>query len=226
MMMKPRSAVAPIIINGSASSISSAGSEPSSVSTREDRLKMDGDRVRNRLLTRLGIFQPQPQQQQRRIAPLRKVAPLTEPLKFHDGDIVDDKKEDSSSVDTGSISDDQASSPASSTRSRKSVVAFDNEVAVVPIPKHQEYSNRIRSRLWSNKKELRTMAARNTLEYQSEGWNPSTVVEDEGFITTSTGERIHPVHLQRLLASPFMMRSPFRVMQHPPPLEVNRRPMR
>ena len=69
------------------------------------------------------------------------------------------------------------------------------------------------------------MAARNFLEYQSEGWTPSQVVEDEGFITMPTGEKIHPVHIQRLLASPFMMmRQPLRTMQLQPPIEISRRP--
>jgi hypothetical protein len=175
------------------------------------RSTVDGDKIRSRLLSRLGIVQAQPPEH-KRIAPMRKVAPFSEPLKFKD--------EEDFRVH-GSPGEERSPSPSC----RKSVVAFDNEVSVVPIPKHQEYSKRIRSRLWCDKRELSTMAARNFLEYQSEGWNPSQVIEDEGFITMSTGEKIHPVHIQRLLASPFMMmRQPMRVMHLQPPMEVVRRP--
>lgn len=185
----------------------------STASERDRTLRstVDGNKIRSRLLSRLGIVQQVPPEH-KRIAPMRKVAPFSEPLKFrHDEDV---------SVH-GSPGEEGASAPSS----RKSVVAFDNEVSVVPIPKHQEYSKRIRSRLWCDKRELSTMAARNFLEYQSEGWTPSQVIEDEGFIIMSTGEKIHPVHIQRLLASPFMvMRQPMRVMQLQPPMEVSRRP--
>jgi len=193
-----------------ASSVSSRSSYASNISRSSlSRSAVDGNKIRSRLLTTLGIVQhPKGIRKTARPPEMRKVAPFSVPLKYEPED--DEKTE--------------ASSVSSSPSSRKSVVAFDNEVSVVPIPKHQEYSQRIRSRLWCDKRELRTMAARNTLEYQSEGWNPSTVVEDEGFITTACGERIHPVHLHRLLSSPFL-RQPMKIMQLRAPLDASRQPI-
>ena len=196
-----------------ASSVSSRTSTTSSCSSLSSssrpRTTADGNKIRSRLLNTLGIVQQKPGVRKVASPPvMRKVAPVVVPLKYSDGQGED--LSDSSITSTGSES---TSSPVS----RKSMVAFDEEVSVVHIPKHQEYSKRIRSRLWCDKRELRTMAARNTLEYQAEGWNPSTVVEDEGFITTANGERIHPVHLHRLLSSPFLR--PMKIMQlRPPPM--------
>ena len=178
-----------------------------------ERSALDGNKIRSRLLSRLGIIQKQEPNASaaasaRLVPMMRKVALLSEPLKYKAEDDCeveeDDEGADLLKPGGGSCSSGSTTSTTgSSTRSRRSVVAFDDEVSVVPIPKHQEYSNRIRSRLWCDRRELRSMAARNTLEYQAEGWHPSTVIEDEGFITMSTGERIHPVHFQRLLCSPF-----------------------
>jgi len=182
----------------------------------------NGNMIRSRLLTKLGIVQPQPQERARAAVAIRKIVPFSVPLKFNDEDNnkADDDTHDSTSKVIRESPGEENEDPQDLKKPkktvskplppRKSVVAFDNEVSVVPIPKHQEYSNRIRNSLWSGKHELRYMAARNTLEYQAEGWHPSTVVEDEGMIQTSTGELIHPVHLHRLLSSPFF-RLPMKV---------------
>lgn len=180
------------------------------------RSAVDGNKIRSRLLSRLGIVQKQEANASaaasaRLVPMMRKVALLSEPLKYKAEDNCeveeDDEDEDLKQCGTSCSSNSTTSTAGSSTRSRRSVVAFDDNVSVVPIPKHQEYSNRIRSRLWCDRRELRSMAARNTIEYQAEGWHPSTVIEDEGFITMSTGERIHPVHFQRLLCSPLFSQS-------------------
>jgi hypothetical protein len=52
----------------------------------------------------------------------------------------------------------------------KKRLAFQETVQVVPIPMRNEYSSRVRSRLWTNAAELYENAARNTLEFAYEGY--------------------------------------------------------
>lgn len=165
---------------------------------------VDGDKIRSRLLRQLGIV-PAAEEAKVTSRPvdMRKVEAFSEPLKYDGSD---------ESGDDGS---------AMEKPKKYSTVAFEDEVSVIPIPRHQEYSQRIRSRLWCDKRELRTMAARNTIEYQSEGWNWRTVVDDDAFITTASGERIHPVHLRRLLSSPYV-RQPLRILQQQHQLILHR----
>ena len=166
---------------------------------------------RSRLYARLGIV-PLLSSEGKRVnacsRPVRKIAPFSEPLKY----------------DSSSEQEDELRSPERiskegttiiKTKSQKSrAVAFKKEVSVVLVPNHQQYSDRIRSRLWCGKQELRNMAARNTLEYESEGWRWENVLEDDEFITMASGERVHPVHFRRLFSSPFVVRQPMRVLQY------------
>ena len=72
-------------------------------------------------------------------------------------------------------------------------IAFQDEVEVMPIPTRHEYSERIRSRIWSNRHELQENAERNAVEFASEGWKADNVVEDEGmYICSASGELVHP----------------------------------
>ena len=49
-------------------------------------------------------------------------------------------------------------------------LTFKEVVEVVPIPMRNEYSTRVRSRLWSSAFELHENAVRNTIEFASEGY--------------------------------------------------------
>jgi hypothetical protein len=90
-------------------------------------------------------------------------------------------------------------SPAMTDKSSRRI-AFQEDVEVVPIPTRYEYSDRIKSRIWSNRHELQENAERNALEFAADGWNWRTVTEDDGmFICSFSGELIHPVHLEHLM---------------------------
>ena len=59
---------------------------------------------------------------------------------------------------------------AASSSSNKKRLVFQETVRVVPIPMRNEYSSRVRSRLWTSASELYENAARNTVEFAHEGY--------------------------------------------------------
>ena len=88
------------------------------------------------------------------------------------------------------------SAPALSKRSARKL-KFNEEVDVLPIPMRTEYSMRVRSRIWSNAEEIHENAARNSVEFASEGWDWRNVCEDdEMYVCSISGELVHPVHFE------------------------------
>jgi len=76
-------------------------------------------------------------------------------------------------------------------------VSFVDTVKVLPIPKRDEYSDRVAKRIWSSAQEIHEMAMRNSVEFAAEGWDWRTVTEDEMmFQCKDSGELIHPVHFE------------------------------
>lgn len=51
----------------------------------------------------------------------------------------------------------------------KKRISFNTTVKVLPIPMRDEYSNRVRSRMWSNAMEIHQNATRNSIEFAAEG---------------------------------------------------------
>ncbi|KAL3934577.1 MAG: hypothetical protein SGARI_003326 [Bacillariaceae sp.] len=123
--------------------------------------------------------------------PLNGVVPSKEPLKVHSEDSMEEETKemtDNNNSIATAASDDDDSKKKKTTR-----IAFQNEVDVLPIPTRHEYSDRIKSRIWSNRHELQENAERNAVEFAAEGWNWRTVTEDEGmYICSASGELVHP----------------------------------
>jgi hypothetical protein len=122
--------------------------------------------------------------------PLQGVKTTTEPLKatLNDG-----------GLSTASSSADSKSSGIGGLKQRKTRIMFQEDVEVMPIPTRYEYSDRIKSRIWSNRHELQENAERNAVEFASEGWNWRNVTEDDGmYICSQSGELVHPIHLKHL----------------------------
>ena len=76
---------------------------------------------------------------------------------------------------------------------RRRRLLFSNNVNVVPIPMRSEYSNRIKERMYSGRVELSENAQRNVVEFEAEGWDATTVLDDENqfYKCPLTGELIH-----------------------------------
>eukprot|EP00980_Cylindrotheca_fusiformis_P005597 scaffold1184_cov132-Cylindrotheca_fusiformis.AAC.18 len=91
----------------------------------------------------------------------------------------------------------ESASESSSTSHRR--LTFNETVTVCPIPKHQEYSNRIKDHLWNSPEEMMQNARRNSIEFAAEGWDWRNSLEDENmYRCVSTNEKIHPVHVEQM----------------------------
>lgn len=105
-----------------------------------------------------------------------------------------------STTTTNSPPSELRTTTTSTTPSGSRKIAFQENVSVVPIPTRYEYSDRIKSKIWSNRAELHANAERNAIEFAAEGWNWRNVTEDEGmYICSQSGELVHPIHLQHLV---------------------------
>jgi hypothetical protein len=91
---------------------------------------------------------------------------------------------------------------------KKTAVVFDDNVSVVSIPSHADYSERIRSRVWADRYEIAAMASRNMLEFASEGFDWRNVAGDEDMLHIE-GKLIHPIHGKPLLAAALKRRIPY-----------------
>ena len=123
--------------------------------------------------------------------PLQGMKRMTEPLKA--------TVDDNGGMSTASSSAGSNASDIGGMKPRKTRIMFQEDVEVMPIPTRYEYSDRIKSRIWSNRHELQENAERNAVEFASEGWNWRNVTEDDGmYICSQSGELVHPIHLKHL----------------------------
>lgn len=156
-----------------------------------------------------GVIPPKPQSQtssnqtvdNENVRPKINFSQIThEPLKYKE-----DRSAESSSnsypADNGSNNSNTSSSSNNKNDRKKPQrrkICFNDSVSVAHIPMRSEYSDRVRSRMWSNRYEIHENATRNAIEFQAEGWDWRSVVTDEGmFVCTYSGELIHPVHCQQ-----------------------------
>eukprot|EP00535_Pseudo-nitzschia_heimii_P009672 CAMPEP_0197190912 /NCGR_PEP_ID=MMETSP1423-20130617/22472_1 /TAXON_ID=476441 /ORGANISM="Pseudo-nitzschia heimii, Strain UNC1101" /LENGTH=250 /DNA_ID=CAMNT_0042643395 /DNA_START=108 /DNA_END=860 /DNA_ORIENTATION=- len=94
----------------------------------------------------------------------------------------------------------EVSSDSRSSRSTNNV-RFHSKVLVMRIPSRRQYPESMRRHMWCSLSEIARSAHRNTIEFSSEGWNWRSAVEEESmYIHPKTGQRIHPVHVQRAAA--------------------------
>lgn len=135
--------------------------------------------------------------------PLDGITPFQEPLK------AEEEKEQQQApmlIETTTKEQD-------TTTTTKPRICFQDQVEVLPIPTRYEYSDRIKSRIWSNRHELHKNAQRNALEFAAEGWDWRNVTEDDGmYICSMSGELVHPIHLQQ---EPFLQDEDQDVHQQP-----------
>ena len=89
--------------------------------------------------------------------------------------------------------DNRSNIATTPSRRRPLAVSFDEAVKVHSIPKHTEYSDRIRDQLWVKASVQQKNMARNCIEFAAEGWNWEHVEEE--MIVLANGEKVHPIHL-------------------------------
>ena len=182
------------------STVMSSDKSVASVSTTASMATAkDSQEIRSRLLNRLGIYdapgaspQPMSAAQHRRVRILRgmgvgyntyKSPPDGSAVRSPLGGVIPSKEP---------LKNDQATI-STATEKKTTRIAFVDEVEVMPIPTRHEYSDRIKSRIWSNRYELQENAERNAVEFAAEGWKWDQVVEDEGmYICSASGELVHP----------------------------------
>jgi hypothetical protein len=76
-------------------------------------------------------------------------------------------------------------------------VGFCEIVTVIPIPRRDQYSDRMRKFLWDTPEVTRANLIRNTIEYAADGNDPRTVREEhQHILCPSTGNLIHPIHFE------------------------------
>jgi hypothetical protein len=118
---------------------------------------------------------------------------------WHFGGMFGGKRTASPAADASSLSSSFSSKgdSSSSKSSGAKRCTFNEEVTVCPIPKREEYSKRIKERLWLSAEDMMLNAHRNSVEFAAEGWEwRNTPEDDEMYRCLATNELIHPIHVE------------------------------
>jgi hypothetical protein len=86
----------------------------------------------------------------------------------------------------------------------KNRIRFFNKVYVVRIPSRDQYPDSIKKTIWGNLREISENARRNSIEFAAEGWDWRRAIEDDEMYVDPSGDRIHPVHVNRDFRPPFI----------------------
>ena len=79
------------------------------------------------------------------------------------------------------------------------VTFSDQPDNVVLIPSFREYTEDERQNIWSSYDEVEMNKGLNILEYQYEGWNWQSVIEEDQFIMLTDGNSVHPARVHEYL---------------------------
>lgn len=141
--------------------------------------------IRSRFLNRLGIQRGVPSS-----------PPTIKAISRHENskDITEDPTSD---TDTRSERSSSFSSYSSFGSSKARSVSFDDSVTVRPIPRHDEYSDDVRTKIWSDPLEIYENASRNSMEFAADNFDWKHAAEEDEFVPTVTGELVHPIHYVR-----------------------------
>lgn len=159
------------------------------------------EEIRSKLLSKLGITKQQQQKttsiNDRRTRDIRRMPRYTLPL-MYDEDENEEKIREMTRYRRSNSPSPQSVADLSSTTKRKpsKSVSFNEQVVAVPIPMVQEYSYRMRDRLYTDSITMQENIERNLLEFNFEyrDWR-SVVLEEEMYRCGISGELIHPIHV-------------------------------
>lgn len=99
-----------------------------------------------------------------------------------------------SDYDYFSDSSSDTSSTVGFSLRRVKYVQFASHSSVVEVPHFSVYAPDQKGAMWNGCKNIRTMARRNTIEYQHDGWSVETAAEEDEFVEVK-GIMVHPAHV-------------------------------
>jgi hypothetical protein len=138
---------------------------------------------RTRLLNRLGMFQ------EKRMSSSCEISPIVPPKRDYDTGTV-------LGIITPIQEELKDHSEQSSLPPPCQKIRFNPSASVVYIPSRNQYSNRIKKRIWTDRYELAEMVERNTLEFEYEGYDFNKVVlEEDMYVDSLNGELVHPCNV-------------------------------